>query len=317
MTRIVYVSPDSNVATGGIKVIYQHAQLLNRLGVESHVMHFAEGFRCDWFEHQASIITINQLRPSDIVIVPEIMTVLGNRLQSIGIRYCMFVQNGYLVLPTAPMDQVWDCYKNAAAILSISDDTSGFLGSVFPEFADKIVRVKYSVDGRRFSPEPKLRKVSYMPRKLPHHSSNVVPWLARLYPDWHFQPIHGMHESRVAAELRTSAIFLAFSDFEGCPVPPIEAALAGNVVIGYPGWGGLEYWKAPNFWPVDTGNLRTFVDKFREVAAWITQPGIERMLEPGRLALGEAYGERAEAELLAESMQRVMAMAGAPLALAA
>lgn len=42
-----------------------------------------------------------------------------------------------------------------------------------------------------------------------------------------------------------SRIFLSFSDLEGLGLPPIEAALCGNYVIGYHGGGGREYWRAP------------------------------------------------------------------------
>ncbi|MED5619842.1 hypothetical protein [Ideonella sp. BN130291] len=311
MSRLVYISPDSNTPTGGIKVIYKHAELLASLGVPATVMHFAQGYRCDWFNHQAPIAYIDQLLTSDIVMVPEIMTILGTQLHSIGVRYCMFVQNGYLVLPTRPIQEVWECYKNAVAIVSISEDTSDYLASVFPEFAHKIVRVKYSVDTARFKPEAKLNKATFMPRKLPHHASNVVPWLAKEFPGWTFQPIHGMNEDQVAEHLRTSRVFLAFSDFEGCPVPPIEAALCGNVVVGYPGWGGLEYWHAPNFLKVEMGHMRQFVDQFRQAAAMSLRADAQLALAPGMAALAHDYGLQAEKALLLAGVQRVHALAAA------
>ena len=46
--------------------------------------------------------------------------------------------------------------------------------------------------------------------------------------------------------LSKSKIFLSFSNLEGIGIPPIEAALAGNKVIGYTGGGGIEYWKLTN-----------------------------------------------------------------------
>jgi hypothetical protein len=305
MTRFLFVSPDSNTPTGGVKVIYKHAELLSRLGHDAHVMHFQRPYRCDWFEHQAPIVYFDELRTSDMLMVPEIMTIFGNQLANIGMRYCMFVQNGYLVLPTASLPDVWNCYKNATAILSISDDTSAFLASVFPEFAHKIIRVKYSVDTERFKPRAKLKKCTFMPRKLPLHSANLVPWLARAFPDWTFQPIHGMNEAQVAEQLESSRVFLAFSDFEGCPVPPIEAALSGNVVVGYPGWGGREYWNAPNFLPVPVGDMRAFVEQFRPAAEFSLREDAGERLAPGIARLKAAYGLQAETELLVRAIDRV------------
>ena len=197
MSRIVYVSPDSNAPTGGIKVIYKHVELLNALGVEACVLHFKRGFRCDWFANTAPVIALEDLRTTDFVMVPEIMTVLGNQLQGMGMRYGMFVQNGYLVLPTAPMADIARCYQHAELVLSISDDTSGMLTEVFPELQAKIVRVKYSVDPSRFKPAAdKAQIATYMPRKLPLHAQNVVPWLAHRFPDWQFLALHGLNEDQ-------------------------------------------------------------------------------------------------------------------------
>jgi len=322
MTRYLFVSPDSNVPTGGVKVIYKHVELLQSLGVDAHVMHFQRPYRCDWFENHASIVYFDELRQTDMLMVPEIMTIFGTQLASIGMRYCMFVQNGYLVLPTAPLPEVFNCYRNATAILSISEDTSDFLGSVFPEFAHKIVRVKYSIDTARFNApalpggEPRPKKCTFMPRKQPLHSSNLVPWLARAFPDWSFQAIHDMNEAQVAAELASSRVFLAFSDFEGCPVPPLEAAISGNVVVGYPGWGGREYWEAPNFLPVPMGDIRAFVEQFRIAAAISLRHDAPDLLAPVIERVKNNYGLEAETALLRNMVQRVEELAAAQAAAA-
>lgn len=306
MSRIVYVSPDSNAPTGGIKVIYRHVELLRAQGVEACVLHFKRGFRCDWFANTAPVIALEDLRTTDLVMVPEIMTVLGNQLQGMGIRYGLFVQNGYLVLPTAPMADIERCYRHAELVLSISDDTTGMLTGVFPFLHDKIVRVKYSVDTSRFRPAAeKLRLVTYMPRKLPLHAQNVVPWLSHRFPDWQFIALHGLSEDQVALALGRSRIFLAFSDFEGCPVPPLEAALAGNVVLGYPGWGGQEYWREPIFRAVRFGDVRDFVRKFHEVADFATQASTDALLTPARGQLALDWGLEAETALLMRAVARL------------
>jgi len=312
MRRLVYVSPDSNTPTGGIKVIYRHAEAMRDLGFDAHVMHFAAGFRCDWFANDASIIQLSQLRPTDIVVIPEIMTSLAIQLQSLGIDYCMFVQNGYLVLPTADIATLRKCYDGALLTLSISDDTTGLLLSLFPSLVNSILRQRYSIDRSKFMRAAKRDVVTYMPRKLPLHASNVVPWLATEFPAWQFMPLHGMAEAQVAAALGQSRIFLAFSDFEGCPVPPIEAALCGNVVIGYPGWGGREYWHEPNFRAVEFGNTRDFVRKFYEVDRFARTPQLNDLLAPGIAQLAQAYGADAERADLLRLASRLGLAAGRP-----
>jgi len=59
--------------------------------------------------------------------------------------------------------------------------------------------------------------------------------------------------------LKESKIFLSFSNLEGLPLPPAEAALAGNFVVGYTGEGGNEYWKKPLFTKINSGEIKTFV----------------------------------------------------------
>ncbi len=301
--RIIHISTDDNTPTGGIKVIYKHSELLRQIGYDAYIMHFKEGFRCDWFNNSASVIYANNLFQTDTVIVPEVLPQVGIQLHTMGIKYCMFVQNGYYVLPSVPLEYLHVCYQNAAVILSISDDTTNLLRSIFPEFSDKIFRIKYSVDINKFCLGEKLNKVTYMPRKNAQHSANIVPWLKKLFPEWTFVPLHNMSEEQVAEELQSSKIFLAFSDFEGCPVPPIEAALSGNVILGYHGWGGREYWAEPNFREVVFGDIRDFVRKFYEVSSFANHPSFQEILKPGIEQLKVNYGLNAEKELLGQCME--------------
>jgi len=290
--RILYATPDIPHPSGGVKVLYRHAELLSRIGYDAHVMHFSPGFRCDWFEHNASIVTVDDLRQTDMVIVPETMPDFAEELAGRGIRYCIFVQNGYYVLPSQPdIARLCACYRKATAIISISEDTTDMLQSLMPDCADKIVRVRFPVYSDRFSPDDKENIVTFMPRKCELHAKNVVPWLRMQHPEWHFQPLMDMSEAEVAAQLRRSRIFLAFSDFEGGPLPPIEAAMSGNLVVGYHGWGGREYWWEPNFMEVPVGDVRCFVDRFDEACRYLNQELAMQTLEPGIAYLRHRYGE--------------------------
>ena len=47
-------------------------------------------------------------------------------------------------------------------------------------------------------------------------------------------------------------------------MPPLEAALAGNCVIGYTGEGGNEYWQEPFFIKINSGEINKFVSKIIE-----------------------------------------------------
>ncbi len=79
--------------------------------------------------------------------------------------------------------------------------------------------------------------------------------------NWKIKSIDNLIESEVIEFFKKSKIFLSFSDLEGFGLPPVEAALCGNSVIGYTGESGKEYWHSPIFDEVFSGDLRTFANK--------------------------------------------------------
>ena len=61
--------------------------------------------------------------------------------------------------------------------------------------------------------------------------------------------------------LKKSKIFLSFSSFEGLGLPPAEAALLGNFVIGSTVEGGNEYCTNPIFTKITSVENVTLVKK--------------------------------------------------------
>ena len=70
-----------------------------------------------------------------------------------------------------------------------------------------------------------------------------------------------MSNKEISKQMNASKIFLSFSNFEGLGLPPIEAAFAGNKIIGYTGEGGNDYFKQPLFEKVSKGNILEFSKK--------------------------------------------------------
>ena len=101
-----------------------------------------------------------------------------------------------------------------------------------------------------------------MSRKHPSHSSLMINFLNKNLPKgWKILNLNNLNEKSVYQNLLRSKIFLAYSNLEGLPLPPIEAALTGNYVIGYTGEGGKDYWKKPIFTEIYTGDLKNFDKK--------------------------------------------------------
>jgi len=304
--RIIYGSPPSSEPSGGVKVIYKHVEVLNLLGVESYVWLPANpDFDCNWFDQEAPLIPTHNLNPvTDFLIIPEIWaSSYLSFLKGMGFKVGVFVQNCYLThfnLNPNNQNAISEAYTAADLILSISIDTSRYLVEILGVPRSKIVLQRYHVDRGIFYSQNKDPVITFMPRKMKDHSARVVSAIDRMLPPrWSLLPLDKLSERQVASALSRSMLFLAFSEFEGLPVPPVEAALSGNIVIGYHGQGGREYWRRPNFIEVDQGDIQGFVfevlDALQEIASGqINLPN----LNAGIFELADYFSIKKEREML-------------------
>lgn len=297
--ELVYLCHPIKRPVGGIKVLYQQAALAHLMlepkGHAACVMHPNRvTFKADWFNSSAAVRhrffglhwisgkpsmskLSNQFDPErHRVVIPELWArKYGWQLARAGIPYAIFVQNGYFIDKGDP-ELLDEAYAGARCILTISDDTTRCVSLAFPGCRSKIQRVRYSIDSQKFSPgHQKENIITYMPRKLPDHSKKLLFFIRSHIPrDWKIVPIAGMNEAGVIDTLRRSKIFLSFSHFEGCPLPPLEAALCGNRVIGYTGQGAKEYWDPGIFDEIESGDIVAFTEKLIEAVGAEEKSGL-------------------------------------------
>jgi hypothetical protein len=311
--RIIYGCPPDNKPAGGVKVIHRQCEALRAMGIESYLWHPGQpDFKSTWFDHQAPSLPVEALNPgTDLVVLPEIWagTPIYRMLRDAGFKLALYVQNAYMThanLDAEEPDALRRNFAHASLVLSISSDTARYLTEVLRVEATRVVPQRYSIDFSRFAPAEKLKLITYMPRKMATHAFRVVSALTPLLPaDWRIMPIDGVPEAEVARTLARSAIFMSFSDFEGLPVPPVEAAVCGNYVIGYHGEGGQEYWHEPNFEFVRSGDITSFVKRVRQVAEELDsgQRGIQELSE-GIEHLKLSFGSTQELAKLQEFVLR-------------
>ena len=244
---------------------------------------------------------------ADVVVLPEVWArKYGYQLLRMQVPFAIYVQNGYFISKGDPA--VLDAaYRGARCILTISDDASKCVAMAFPGVESKILRVHCSVDARLFSPnQAKENIITYMPRKLADHSSKVIFFLRNHLPShWRIVPIDGLNEAGVADLLQRSKIFMSFSHFEGFGLPPLEAALSGNQVIGYTGQGAKEYWLPEIFEEIESGNVAGFAQSvFAKFQALDALPGFTIEKECIR-KLGQMYGEAQELQDMHALVQRM------------
>jgi hypothetical protein len=320
MRRIIYLCPADDVPTGGIKVIYRHAELLASLGADAYVLHpYDTNFTCTWFSHATRLLRTQALNPAtDFIIIPELWAaIFGPQCIDQGLRFGIFVQNGYLTHPIEAVqttDRYFLVYQAADLVLAISEDSAAMTLLNYPRIDPaRLVRVRYSIDSRFIAERDGTAGtegppcITYMPRKMAFHATLVVHALRQnLAPHWRIAPIHNVDEATVAAMLGASRIFLAFSEFEGLPLPPLEAALAGNLVIGYTGQGAREYWERPNFQEIHQGDIRDFVASALRGTRDIDASRLTHAdLAPGIARLAKQFSHAAEAATLRALLGRI------------
>jgi len=295
--NIIYLCNTEKGASGGAKIIYNHSEIINNFkNFTSEVVHIRKkktakwtssikkklnikansetgwqfneieplkNFRYDWFSNNVSIKrNLNFNRISDFVILPEIHAHLAEDLLiKNNIKYAIFVQNGYSISFTNNEKKLNKAYSNARFILSYSEDITKCIQLTFPKLKTKIIKIKVSIQQtKKFKDKNKKNLITYMSRKHPLHSFHVVSFLKKYLPkEWSIKDLNNINEREVNKNLLNSKIFLAFSNLEGLGLPPLEAALAGNYVIGYTGEGGKDYWKKPIFTEIYSGDIRNFV----------------------------------------------------------
>lgn len=309
LKTIIYVCPDVSGAVGGIKAILRHAEILN--GLADHELpalvyvpdNLSHAF--DWLEHKAVHKDDHAIQPaSDFIVPPGMMAArLGPRLADLGVRYAIFVQNGYYLFEDqSPISDLAQVYAGAALVMSTSQDTTACIERAFPFLHRRVLPMWYAVDPALFYVgDAKQDAIAYMSRKLPSHARAVTGFLSAAdLTTWELVPIKGMFEVEVAAAGRRTRIFLSFSHLEGFGLPQVEAALAGNLVVSYTGEGGNEYWFPPRFTKVESGNIRQFVDRVQEAMRTLSDGVQDPVTDPAHAAaradLARTYSREAEIE---------------------
>ena len=255
----------------------------------------------DWYENKIfNSHNLNFDKKKDFIVIPEIWAHFATDLKFAekGINYAIFVQGFYHMNSTNNFLSLKKSYEEAKLIITTSKYSVSYLRTMFPKLRKKIFKINLSVDNNKFKIKKKSNLITYMPRKLPDHSRLLLFYLKDLLPkNWKIIPLINITEKKLIDTLSISKIFLSFSNFEGLGIPPIEAALSGNKVIGYVGGGGKEYWKKPIFIKVENGEIEDFAKKIIKNIKSYKDSWI-RNTKKNRLHLSSRYSKKSEKESL-------------------
>ena len=272
-------------------------------GWDGKKMKISKKFRPKKNWHDDKILVGDNLnfdRKKDFVIIPEIWAHFATdlKLAEKGINYAIFVQGFYHMYSTNNFVNLKKSYEDARLIITTSKYSISYLKTMFPKIRKKIFKVNLSIDNKKFKIKKKTNLITYMPRKLPEHSNLLLFFLKNLLPkNWKILPLINVSEKELINTLSISKIFLSFSNFEGMGIPPIEAALSGNKVIGYVGGGGSEYWRKPIFIKVENGEIQDFAKKIIHNIKTYKNSWIKNT-KKNRLQLSNYYSKKSEKESL-------------------
>ncbi len=261
-----------------------------------------------WFNEQINVSkNLNFDRKKDFIIIPEIWSHFAEdlKLHQKKINYGIFVQGFYHMNSSSDFLKLKSSYEKASLIITDSVYSVKYLEEMFPKQKKKIIKINFSIDYKKFKIKHKSNIITYMPRKLPDHSQLLNFYLKNLLPKkWKLIPLKDITQKRLIDMLAKSKIFLSFSNLEGIGIPPIEAALSGNKVIGYIGGGGIEYWNEPIFTKVENGEIRDFGQKIlsyilQNNKLWIKKTSNQRR----KLAL--QYSKQREINSLKKMINRI------------
>jgi hypothetical protein len=266
-SEIVHLKKKNNIKIiNSLKKKFFYTKKKNEYGWKSEDLCISKKFlpSKQWIKSKIVIrLNANFNKKKDFVIFPEILAHLAeDYCLKDKIKYAILVQGGYALNSTSDFNKINKCYSNAEFILTTSFDALKCINYIFPNIYNKVIKINLSIDPNRFVYRNKKNIITYMPRKLASDFHILKIFLkSRLSSKWKLLPIENLEEKKLNEYLCKSKIFLSFSDFEGFGLPPVEAALAGNVVIGYTGEGGKEYWKKPIFHRIFKGDILNFSKK--------------------------------------------------------
>jgi glycosyltransferase involved in cell wall biosynthesis len=260
---VYFLTPDHDVPSGGIRVIYRHVDLLNSAGIRAFVLHQRRGFRCTWFTHNTQVIDVSEARVGrgDLLVVSEPDVNLICKLPP-GVRHVIFNQNTHLTWRRASesVTRHYNTSPDLVGVIVVSDHNKDMLRYAFEGLP--VCRIHVSIDPTLFYPGDNVRSrhIAYMSRKGKEDAKNVLHLLRSrgVLDGWEVVPLDGLTHAEVAEQLRTTRIFLAFTYQEGFGLPPAEAMACGNYVIGYHGCGGREFFLPDFSAPIETGDILSF-----------------------------------------------------------
>lgn len=310
--RIIYLSWPAREITGGIKLAFQHVEVLRANGYHAAVV-TADGKPPAWFETTAPVGDPLMVTPEDVLVFPENHHALFEGFATRPNRKIVFCQNHYLACRGLAGQADYAEY-GVSAIMAEGRHAAEFCRRRFPALPVSLVPVVLDLKTFCFEASKQLQ-IAFSPRKRPLEATCIRDLFASAGPPFSSIPwveITGKSEREVAAILRRSAIYLSLARFESVGLSTLEAMACGCVVAGFTGQGAREYTHENNgFWAAEDDCVACTDQLIRATRMVIAGgPPHSDMLEAAHLT-AQYYSRERLRRRLVEFWQRFLAGEGA------
>lgn len=301
MPRIVYLCWPPREISGGIKVAFRHAELLEEAGLQA-VVATPEAARPDWFDTTARVVGLEAVGADDVLVFPENSHKYLAAFASQGMRKVVYCQNPYLVHQGLGPRLSYADY-GVSHIMCASHSVVQFCAARFPGLA--VAYTPFFIDEARFAFSPaKTLQVAVVPRKRMIEFGCIADLLRARHPglETPWVLLHGVTEQRVAEGMARSAVFLSLAKLEAHGMTALEAMATGCIVAGFSGvYGGTDSATTRNgFWAQEDdvfGCVEQLASAIRLVKAG--GEALRLMVEEGRRTAHEYRREECRRRLLA------------------
>jgi len=226
-------------ASGGIQVIYEHADILNENNITTKVVSLGgryNSINADWFEHKTTISylkgELKGIEEGDLIICPEVIP--QEILQFKKGKKLLFVQN-------------WALYREGSAEKYGFDGIitlEGYCTEYMKERSNlPIFSVLNGLDLDKFSYTKELKTPNTMLILYRKNQKDIDEFIENFPEDlkgiFEFEVIYEhLEKNELIKRYEKNDIYLSFGYPEGFALPPLEAMGCGCVVIGFTGRGG-------------------------------------------------------------------------------
>lgn len=270
--RIYYVTCNHARPSGGVKVIFQHAEALVAAGFAAEVLG-TSAEPPSWLPIRVPYRDARRgfdLQPEDALVFPEGAGANLAELWPCPARKLAFVQHPHGLFVRGAVTPWLDRLDGAIACSSL---IARLIRDVAPDVPVSVI--ENGVDPQVFYPRPKALRIVAMGNRR----KSDLPILRRMFnavaPQFAAVPwdiLDGRSEAEVADILGHAAVFLSLQHQEGWGLPALEAMASGAVVAGFKGGAGAQYATDANgLWCRDESDLLEAARCLEKAVALVAQ----------------------------------------------